>query len=378
MAINYIKRAVAVMHIVWRAACEYAQSVRGGKQGWMMSLPLLSPAAQARRLENWLWFVAALVVGIVVIGGITRLTESGLSITEWKPVSGVVPPLNEADWLAEFEKYKQIPEYQQINRGMSLAEFKEIYFWEWIHRQWGRLIGLAMALPLLWFAVRRAIPATYFPRLFAILALIGFQGALGWWMVASGLEVRTDVSHFRLSTHLLTALFILAGLVWTALDLRQLAKSGVNRPARMPGAGVAVALILFVQLLLGAWTAGLNAGYVSNSWPLMVDHFVPEGIDWSRGAGFALTHDPFLIHFLHRWWAWIAALALLWLARAIARRGHRSLAFLLLALVTAQMALGILTVITGVALWIAVAHQACGALLVLASVMAIHRLGQRA
>lgn len=345
----------------------------------MASSPAPDPvAAMARRQEYWLWFVAALVVSIVVIGGITRLTESGLSITEWKPVSGVVPPLTEADWQAEFEKYRQIPEYQQINRGMSLEEFKTIYFWEWIHRQWGRLIGLAMALPLAWFALRRAMPAGYFVRLFAILALIGLQGAIGWWMVASGLEVRTDVSHFRLSAHLLTALFILGGLVWTALDLRHLRRAGVDRPARLTMAGILVGLMLFVQLLLGAWTAGLNAGQVANSWPLMVDRFYPAGIDWSRGAGFALTHDPFLIHFLHRWWAWAAAGALVWLALAVRRRGAPQIGAVLLALVAAMVLLGIATVLSGVQIWIAVGHQAVGALLVLATVAALHRLGQKA
>lgn len=338
----------------------------------------LSPAALAARLERWLWCVAVLVIGIVVIGGITRLTESGLSITEWKPVSGVIPPLTEADWLAEFEKYRQIPEYQQINQGMALSDFKTIYFWEWIHRLWGRLIGAAMLVPLIWFAARRMIPAGYTLRLFAVTSLIGLQGAIGWWMVASGLEVRTDVSHFRLSVHLLTAFFILAGLVWTALDLRRFAQHGQDRPALLTGAGMVVAALLLVQLLFGAWTAGLNAGQVANSWPLMVDRWFPAGIDWTAGAGFALTHDPFLIHFIHRWWAWVAAAALLWLALQVRRAGAARIAALLAGLVAVQMLLGITTVLSGVALWIAVAHQGVGALLVLGTVAALHRIGQRA
>jgi cytochrome c oxidase assembly protein subunit 15 len=345
----------------------------------MTSATPYSPIArQARRLELWLWLVAVLVISIVIIGGVTRLTESGLSITEWKPVSGVIPPTSEADWLEEFEKYKRIPEYQQINRGMSLEDFKTIYFWEWIHRQWGRLIGLAMALPLAWFAVRRAIPTGYVWRLFAIVALIGFQGAIGWWMVASGLEVRTDVSHFRLSAHLLTALVILGGLVWTALDLRRLRLGGADQSARLTLAGTAVLLVLAFQLLLGAWTAGLNAGQVANSWPLMIDRFFPAGIDWSRGPWFAFTHDPFLIHFLHRWWAWVAAAVLLWLALVLHRRGAVGHAAVLLAMVTIMLLLGIATVLSGVAMGIAVGHQATGALLVLVTVAAVHRLGQRA
>ena len=159
-------------------------------------------------IANWLFFVAALVFTMVVVGGITRLTESGLSITEWKPVTGALPPLSEAEWLAEFAKYQATPEYQEINRGMSLAAFKFIFFWEWAHRLLGRLIGLAFALPLLWFALRRAIPDGYGWRLLALLALGGLQGAIGWWMVVSGLSERTDVSHYRLAVHLLTALFI--------------------------------------------------------------------------------------------------------------------------------------------------------------------------
>jgi heme a synthase len=338
----------------------------------------LAPAALAARLERWLWLVAALVIGIVVIGGITRLTESGLSITEWKPVSGVIPPLTEADWRAEFEKYRQIPEYQLINQGMTLDQFKTIYFWEWIHRLWGRLIGAAMLLPLVWFALRRQIPAGYPLRLLAVTSLIGLQGAIGWWMVASGLEVRTDVSHFRLATHLITALVILAGLVWTALDLRQLARTGRDHPARLTMFALAVAALLLVQLLFGAWTAGLNAGQVANTWPHMVDRFFPAGIDWSAGAAFAFSHDSFLIHFVHRWWAWVTAAALLWLALRARRAGSTRTAALLGALVAAQMLLGIATVLSGVQLWIAVAHQGVGALLVLATVLALHRIGRTA
>lgn len=330
------------------------------------------PAALAR----WLWAVAVLVIAIVVVGGITRLTESGLSITEWRPVSGVLPPLNEADWISEFEKYKQIPEYKAINLGMTLEGFKAIFFWEWLHRILGRLVGMALLVPLIWYAWRRAIPAGYGWRLFALAALVGLQGAIGWWMVASGLEYRTDVSHFRLATHLLTALFLLAGLVWTARDLSALARDPAARPARLTGIAAAVIGILFVQLLLGAWVAGLNAGSVASTWPLMNDHLVPEGIDWSGGAWMALTNDPFLIHFLHRWWSWVAATALLLLSRRLSRSGAPTEATLLVAVVAAQMTLGILTVVTGVSMWIAVLHQVTGAILVAVAAASLHRLGR--
>ncbi len=164
-------------------------------------------------LCNWLLVVAALVFIMIVVGGITRLTESGLSITEWKPVTGALPPLNDADWQAEFLKYQQIPEYREINAGMTLAQFKTIYFWEWIHRQLGRLIGLCFAVPFVWFAWKRAIPQGYGWRLGGILALGALQGGIGWWMVTSGLSVRTDVSHYRLAVHLMMAFAILFLLV---------------------------------------------------------------------------------------------------------------------------------------------------------------------
>ena len=346
----------------------------------MANTPLSSGASRSRpaALARWLWGVALLVILVVAVGGITRLTESGLSITEWKPVSGVLPPLNEAGWQDEFHKYQQIPEYKEINKGMSLDAFKAIFFWEWLHRILGRLVGGAMLVPLAWFAFRRAIPAGYGWRLFALTSLVGLQGAIGWWMVASGLEYRTDVSHFRLATHLLTALFLLAGLVWTARDLTALARDPAARPARLTAPALGIIAILFVQLLLGAWVAGLNAGQVANTWPAMNDHFVPEGIDWSDGAWMALTNDPFLLHFLHRWWSWVAALALLWLARTLARRGATGVATMLVAVVAAQMMLGILTVLTGVSLWIAVLHQVTGAILVATAAAGLHRLGRAA
>ncbi|MEY2928426.1 MAG: hypothetical protein RL367_2903, partial [Pseudomonadota bacterium] len=262
-------------------------------------------ALRPHAIANWLLFVAGLVFSMVVVGGITRLTESGLSITEWKPISGALPPLSDAAWQEAFTKYQKIPEYQLINKGMSLGDFKFIFFWEWTHRLLGRLIGLAFAIPFAWFWARRAIPSGYHGRLAALLALGGLQGAIGWWMVASGLTLRTDVSHYRLAAHLLTALFIMGGLIWTALDL----KHDPAKPARLTGFGFAVLVVLAVQLLFGAYTAGLNAGKVANTWPLMNEHLVPQGINWQNGALSAFANDPFLIHFFHRWWAWVVVAA---------------------------------------------------------------------
>ena len=331
-------------------------------------------------LITWLMCVAALVFAMVVVGGITRLTESGLSITEWKPITGALPPLNEASWLSEFEKYKQIPEYTQISgpAGMTLAEFKFIYFWEWIHRLLGRVIGLAFALPLAWFWVKKAIPVGYKPRLLALLALGALQGTIGWWMVSSGLSARTDVSHYRLAVHLLTALTILGGLVWTALDLHALAKDPLARPATMTGYAATVLSILFIQLLFGAWVAGLNAGYVANTWPLMNDRFYPEGVDTTQGVFFALVNDPYLTHFVHRWWAWVAVAALLLLARRVKKAGVRRASVAIHGTYGIQIILGIATVMTGVNIVLAVSHQAVGALVVASAVWGAHVLGRKA
>ncbi|QZD91562.1 COX15/CtaA family protein [Qipengyuania xiapuensis] len=335
-------------------------------------------ASRARPLllSNWLFIVALMVIVIVTVGGITRLTESGLSITEWKPVLGALPPLSQADWEAEFELYKKIPEYIEINgpAGMDLEAFKTIYWWEWIHRQLGRLIGLALAVPLALFAARKIIPQGYFWRLFALVALVGLQGSFGWWMVASGLETRTDVSHFRLAIHLCTALILLGGLIWTALDLRALAK-GHQRPARMRAVAGWTGVILFIQLLLGAWVAGLNAGLASDSWPLMQGRFIPE-YDTSQGMFWALTHDPFLIHWMHRWWAWVAVAALIVMARKV-KPVNRKASIAIHSAFGIQILLGIATVMTGVEFHLAVLHQLVGALLVAAYAWGAHAIGRQ-
>lgn len=335
-------------------------------------------SARPLALARWLLAVAALVFVMVVVGGITRLTESGLSITEWKPITGAVPPLTSADWERAFALYQATPEFREVNgpAGMDLAAFQWIYFWEWLHRLLGRLVGLAFALPFLWFAVKRQIPRGYSWRLLALLLLGASQGALGWYMVQSGLVNRTDVSHFRLSAHLVTALFILAGLVWTALDLSQLARTGENRPARLVPVAIVAGTLLLVQLLLGAWVAGLNAGHVASDWPLMQGELVPDGIDGSRGALFALTHDPFLIHFLHRWWAWVAVAGLVVLAKR-AKLLDRRASIAIHATLGTQILLGIATVMSGMNIVLAVLHQAVGALVVIAAACGAHVVGRR-
>ena len=335
-------------------------------------------------LARWLWVVAAVVVMVLVVGGITRMTESGLSITDWRPVSGVIPPLSEAQWEAEFAAYKQIPQYTQMNgpAGMTLASYKQIFFWEWFHRFIVRTgLSLSFVLPLVWFWARGAIPAGFKPRLIGLLALGGSQAVVGWLMVRSGLDAGADVkvSHFWLAAHLLLALTLLAALVWNALDLSAAARG--NPPARLTRLGGLALAALALQLGYGALVAGLRAGPVAGggwfnwqTWPLMQGSLVPAGIDFSGGVFNAFVADPYLVHFTHRWWAWVALAALIVLARKV-RPLDRRAAQGIHAAAGIQVLLGIATVMSGIALWLAALHQLTGALLLVATVLGAHRLG---
>ena len=327
-----------------------------------------------RLLGFWLLVVALLVFGIVVVGGITRLTESGLSITQWDPILGAIPPLNAAQWQRAFDGYKAIPQYQAFNQGMTLEGFKHIFFWEYLHRLLARTIGTVLAIVLLVFWWKKWIPKGFGWRTFLILCLGGLQGFIGWWMVASGLEVRTEVSHYRLAIHLLAAMLIYAVLIWTALDL--FALDNRVRGVRLRFWPLVAILMLAVQLMLGAFTAGLRAGYAFATWPKMGDQWLPDGA-WTAGKAlrFNLSSNPIVVQFEHRWWAWAVAVAVFLLALATwrARRPVRSVVLMLL--VGAQIALGVETLLSGVKLPIAVAHQATAALLLAAMIWAAHGVG---
>jgi len=351
----------------------------------------MTSAAQSRTeprddrlaIARWLFAVATLVCLIVAVGGITRLTESGLSITEWKPVTGVIPPLDEAAWQREFEAYKQIPQYVEVNgpAGMTLAQYKFIYFWEWVHRLLARLAGLAFALPLAVFWIRGAIPPGYKPRLLALLALGGLQGAVGWWMVTSGLSADVKVSHLRLAAHLGVALVTLGALVWTALDVLGLREA---RPgARLTRFGGLALVAVAVQVFYGALVAGMRAGPVAgggwfsaNAWPLMQGSLFPDGVDWSHGPLHALINDPFLVHFVHRWWAFVVVAVLVVLARKLRALGRRDVSIAIHAAFGTQILLGVATVWSGVELWLAVLHQLTGALVVASAVWGAHVAGR--
>lgn len=328
-------------------------------------------------IARWLFAVTGLVFIMVVIGGITRLTESGLSITEWKPVTGAIPPLSEADWQAAFDKYKNSSQYVLMNAGMNLAAFKHIYFWEYFHRLFGRIIGLAFLLPLIWFGVKRAIPRQLTGRLILLFLLGGLQGLIGWLMVKSGLVDRVNVQPVMLAAHLTMALLLLSALVWTALDCLEIHRAPAAPLARLTPFALGTAAILFVQIIWGALTAGMRAGQVANTWPLMNDHVVPEGIDWTNGALHAATHDPFLVHFIHRWWAWIVVAILVMLARKLKAIGARPVSIAVHSAFGTQVLLGIATVMTGVNIVLAVSHQAVGALVVASTIWGLHVIGRR-
>ena len=334
------------------------------------------PRPRPGAVSAWLLVVAAMIFLMVIVGGITRLTESGLSMVRWEPISGTIPPLDEADWQREFDHYRATPQYQVNNSGMTLADFKTIFFWEYVHRLLGRLIGLAFAVPLLWFWWRRAIPPGYGWKLAGLLALGGLQGAVGWWMVASGLIDVPEVSHIRLAVHLLLALLIFAAIIWVALGLRALRRNPEAAPARMPLLGIWALCLLFLQFLFGAYVAGLEAGYAFNTWPMMGEEWFPGGTPmlepWLRN----LADNPVVVQFVHRWLAFVVAAIALWLALRAWDEGLRAEAGALIGAVTAQILLGILTLLSGVQIDIAVAHQGMAALLLGTLVTAAHRLGE--
>jgi heme a synthase len=325
----------------------------------------------------WLWTVAALVLAMIVVGGATRLTGSGLSITEWRPFMGAIPPLTESAWIAEFEKYRAIPQYELLNKGMSLADFRFIYWWEWGHRQLGRFVGLAYFLPYLSFVLRGTVRGRLALWLLAVGALGGFQGAIGWIMVASGLrEGMIAVAPVKLALHLTTACLILACLVWTARALRPAEVSTPVPPGAAVRARVIVGLLL-LQIALGALVAGSKAGLTYNTWPLMDGVLIPPA-----SALFPVqplienfVDNPALVQFNHRLTAYLLLALVLWhwlrmRGRAAAGAGH------LAAGVLVQAAVGVATLLLVVPLWAGLLHQLLAALLLIAAVVHAERLGR--
>ncbi len=322
-----------------------------------------------RQIGIWIFSIAGLIFLMVLVGGITRLTDSGLSITEWDPIMGALPPMSDAAWNDAFEKYKEIPEYKLINKGMSLEEFKFIFFWEWFHRLLGRFIGLAFAIPFLYFLLTRKIERRLTPKLAGIFVLGGAQGALGWYMVMSGLVDRVDVSQYRLTAHLGVAVILYVFCLWVAFGLlfKKRELPSAPQPSNRRAWAYGFASLVFLQILLGGLVAGLDAGIGYNTWPLMDGAFIPVGL-LGEGTGLiGVFEHPKTVQFDHRMIAYLITIlaAVLWV---VGRRGAsgqvaRTLDWVLIA-VLAQVLLGILTLVFFVPLWLGVAHQG-GALIVL-------------
>ncbi|HHG89511.1 MAG TPA: heme A synthase [Devosia sp.] len=312
-----------------------------------------------RPVRVWLYVLAFAIVLMVAVGGITRLTDSGLSITSWKPISGMLPPLSRADWMVEFEAYQQIPEFQLQNNWMDLEAFKSIFWWEWGHRFLGRIIGLMFAIPFVVFLVQKRLNWRLAPSLALLFVLGGFQGFLGWWMVSSGLTERVDVSQYRLAAHLGAASLLLAAIIWVARRLRP-----ERRGNLVIGNVIALqflALLVFLQIILGAFVAGLDAGYGFNTWPLMEGRWIPEGLATLEPMWRNLFENLLTVQFTHRLLAYIILLyVVIWLGIGWLQQGFLELdnwLKIIALLVVGQVVLGILTLVYIVPIPLAIGHQ---------------------
>ena len=327
----------------------------------------------ARAIGWWLLAVAGLVFIMVVVGGATRLTESGLSMVDWRPVTGMLPPITEADWQAEFAKYQQSPEYRLKNRGMSITQFKEIFYWEWGHRLLGRVIGLAFFVPMVWFWLRRRVPPGYKPRLVLLFLLGGSQGLLGWYMVQSGLVDEPAVSHYRLTAHLSLALVIFSALMWTALSLLRPRPLAVDGPVPML-ARLALALAA-VQIVMGALVAGLKAGLIYNQWPLMGEGLVPPALYDMAPLWRNFLDNAVTVQFDHRMGAYLLFALSLVLGWFGIRHGGpvRTAVLAVFVPVTVQMLLGVVALLLAVPVFWGAAHQAGGVIVLASLIYLVHR-----
>ncbi len=338
-------------------------------------------ASQLGAVRWWLISIAALIAIMVLVGGATRLTESGLSIVEWKPVTGALPPLNETQWTQAFEGYKAIPQYRELNAGMSLSEFKTIFWWEWSHRLLGRAIGAVYLLPFLFFLWRGALGTELKRRLWLIFGLGALQGAVGWWMVASGLSHRIEVSQYRLATHLVLALLIFAAIVWTLRRLADRPRPVVS--SRLKITGAALLALTFVQLYFGALVAGLRAGKVYNTWPDIDGAFIPSAArlwfeqPWWRN----LFDNTLTVQFQHRMTAYaLLALAVLHAIDTVRSRAGAAViggAWWLAAAIAVQATLGILTLLHQVPIDLALTHQAVAIVVLTLAILQAERLAAR-
>jgi cytochrome c oxidase assembly protein subunit 15 len=333
----------------------------------------------SREVAAWLLLCCALVFAMVVVGGVTRLTHSGLSIVEWRPILGTLPPMNDAQWLETFDKYKLTPEYRKVNHGMSVAEFKSIFWWEYFHRLLGRMIGLVFLLPLLWFWWRGRIDRALALKLTGIFVLGGLQGAMGWYMVKSGLVDDPRVSQYRLTVHLSLALLIYAAMLWTALCLlfpTRASKASV--PGKLRRTAWVISAAIAYMIVTGGFVAGIRAGYAYNTFPLMNGHLVPPEIFMLEPWHLNFFNNMATVQFDHRLGAWLLAFVVPWFWLQMQRQAPDTRArigsHVLLGLLALQIALGIATLLLVVPIPLAAAHQGGAVLLLGAALSTNHAL----
>jgi len=330
-----------------------------------------------RQVASWLLFCAAVILGMIVLGGVTRLTNSGLSMVEWKPLMGIVPPLSEQAWQETFDKYRLFPEYQKVNRGMSLEDFKSIFMFEYLHRVLGRLIGLLFFLPLVYFAVRGRIRQGLLPKLILLFFLGGCQGLLGWYMVKSGLVDNPRVSQYRLTAHLGLAVAIYAYMLWLAFDLLFRGRA-VTGPGPFAGTSLLLVGLVYLMILSGGLVAGIRAGFAYSTWPLMGDTFIPRGLYAGTPAWLDMFEDITTVQFNHRMFAYLLVVVIGVFATLVYRSGVGGRARLavnfLLATLVVQVVLGISTLLLHVPVALAAAHQCVAMLLLAAALFASHVL----
>lgn len=345
-----------------------------------MAEPISVPNQHARAVRMWLLCVAAMIFLTLMVGGATRLTESGLSITQWKPVTGIVPPLSDAGWQADFKAYRTIPQYQELNRGMSLDQFKVIYWWEWTHRLLARATGAVFLLPFLFFLWRGWVPPRLRIRLWAIFGAGAFLGAVGWWMVASGLagSGRISVSQYRLAFHLTLACAIYAAVLWTAQQIAL--QRPVETPARLRIGALGIAVLVLMQIYLGALVAGLDAGLVFNTWPLIDGSFIPapSRMWFLHPAWRNFFENTLTVQFDHRMMAYAIWLAAMFHANDAWNMKRETAGALILAgAVTLQAMLGIVTLLEQAPIELALAHQVAAILVFTIAVVHAERLWHR-
>ena len=343
-------------------------------------MTLIERNTHDRQVATWLLFCAVVIFGMILLGAVTRLTNSGLSMVEWKPLVGIVPPLSEQAWQETFDKYRQYPEYKKVNRGMSLAEFEAIFMYEYLHRVLGRLIGILFLLPLLYFAWRGRIRQGLMPKLVLLFFLGGCQGLLGWYMVKSGLVDNPRVSQYRLTAHLGLAVLIYACMLWLAFDLlfRRAGDTGIPPPGRLGGWSRALVGLVYLMMLSGGLVAGTRAGYAYSTWPLMGESFIPGGLYAGTPAWRDMFEDITTVQFNHRMFAYVLVVVIAWFAAKVYRAGMvgraRLAVNLLLLALAGQVILGISTLVLHMPVPLAAAHQAGAVLLLSAALFTSHVL----